>query len=125
MWIENKEITISGNIIKMARIAPECYDDIDNPKRLIEALKRTNVKADILTFFQWPPDTKPKYDYYMEWFGIAVIPIKNYEYWWQKQIRSIIPPALSPPLVALGGSLYALAAKSAKAIQATPPDPPK
>jgi len=32
------------------------------------------------------PDSKPKYNYYMEWDSIAAIPIKSYEEWIKKQI---------------------------------------
>ena len=46
------------------------------------------VKVDIFTFCQRLPETTPKYKYYMEWYDIAVLPVKSYEHWWSKQIKT-------------------------------------
>jgi len=88
MKIENTKITITGNFIKMARIEEEWYEDVEDPLSLIEALKKSKIKADLFTFWQRIPEIKPKYNYYMEWENIAVIPIQSYNHWWEKQINS-------------------------------------
>lgn len=85
--VNNKEITVSGKFVKIARLEEEWYEDIDDPVSLISKLKNSNVRADIFTFWQRLPDTKPKYSYYMEWDNIAAITIKTYDYWFEKQIN--------------------------------------
>lgn len=87
VWVDSKEIIISGDFIKTANVAPECYEDIKNPESLIQELKKANIKADILTFGQRLPEIKPKFNYYMELTSIAAIPIQSFDYWLGKQIN--------------------------------------
>ncbi len=88
IMIDNKEIIINGSRIKIARLEDEWYKDIDYPVSIIEFLRSCNTKVDIFTFWQRLPETKPKYNYYMEWENIAAIPIESYDHWWEKQIKS-------------------------------------
>ncbi len=88
MKIENKNIVITGNLIKTARIDEEWDEDLVDPIKFIDLLKQKKIKADIFTFWQRLPDITPKYDFFMEWDNIAAIPVKSYDYWWTKQIGS-------------------------------------
>ncbi|MFV9645064.1 MAG: hypothetical protein ACNYWU_04505 [Desulfobacterales bacterium] len=88
MLLDNKKITINGGLIKTARLKDEWYEDIEDPAPLINEIKRSKYKPDIFTFWQRLPETTPKYNYYSEWESIAVIPVKNYDYWWKKQIKA-------------------------------------
>lgn len=82
----NKEIIIKGRLVRTASIKDEWYYDIDDPYVFIEALDKSKVKADIFSFWQRLPETKPKFPYYLEWESLAVIAVKSYEYWFTKQI---------------------------------------
>ncbi len=82
----DKEIVTTGKYIKIARIKEEWDTDVEDPGLLIEKLKEGGVKADIFTFMQRLPESKPKSNYYMEWDNVAAVPIKNYDHWWYKQI---------------------------------------
>ena len=53
-----------------------------------EVLKQNAVKVDIFTFCQRLPEMVPKYEYYMAWDNIAVLPVTSYDHWWSKQIKS-------------------------------------
>lgn len=86
MKIGNRNILITGNLIKTARIDNEWDEDLIDPIQFIDQLKHKKIKADIFTFWQRLPDNKPKYSFYMVWDDIAAIPIKSYDYWWTKQI---------------------------------------
>jgi hypothetical protein len=33
------------------------------------------------------PQTQPQYEYHTEWESVAVLPIKSFDYWWNKQIK--------------------------------------
>jgi hypothetical protein len=83
----NKDtIVISGGFIKIARIREEWCQDVENPAEIIDSLIQDRACVDIFTFWQRLPETKPKYDYYVEWDSIAALPITNYSHWWGKQI---------------------------------------
>lgn len=94
MLIEGKKLTVVGKLIKTAKIAGEWNEVVEQPETLIDALKTAKIKADIFSFWQLPPDIKPKYSYYMEWDPVAVIPIESFDHWWNKQIKKKIRQAV-------------------------------
>src|SRR5262245_32813978 len=74
---------------RVVRLEDEWYEDVRDPGAVIDALRRARlVNADIFTFWQRPPDHAPKYAYHMEWEELAVLPIKDYQHWWNHQIKS-------------------------------------
>lgn len=84
--IGSKTIIVLGKILKIASIKDDvCDSGVNNPELLIEELRSTR-KADIFTFDQKLPDTKPKFDYYFEWDNHAALEIESFGYWWNKQI---------------------------------------
>src|SRR5208283_4458212 len=87
MLVDEKEITITGRLIKVARIKDEWYEDIEDPISLLQKIRESQLKADIFTFWQRLPDTEPKYNYYFEWDYIAATHIKSFEHWYKAQIR--------------------------------------
>ncbi|MEM2311521.1 MAG: hypothetical protein QXD79_07945 [Candidatus Methanomethylicia archaeon] len=70
--------------LKVARLKYEWLEDVEDPYVYIKMLKG---RADIFTFWQRPPDIKPKYDFPFEWDNMAVLIIKSYKFWWEKQIN--------------------------------------
>jgi hypothetical protein len=63
MEIDNVELTISGRLIKTVKLTEERYKDVDDPIILLKKIKNSNIRADIFTFFQRLPESKPKYHY--------------------------------------------------------------
>lgn len=88
MRFNNKNITVTGKLIKIARIEEEWFNDIEDPSSLIYKIKKSKIQADIFTFWQRLPETKPKYNYYMEWDNVAALPIISFDHWWEKQINA-------------------------------------
>ncbi|HEU0049680.1 MAG TPA: hypothetical protein VFQ43_18985 [Nitrososphaera sp.] len=86
MEIDGKKIIIDGKIPRIARLAEEWFEDVENPEVLIDSLRGGERRADILTFWQRLPDTAPKYSYCMEPDSIAALPIRDFSFWWEKQI---------------------------------------
>jgi hypothetical protein len=86
MEINGKTILIEGKIPRIARLDQEWYEDMEDPKTLINELEKAEPRPDIVTFWQRLPDTQPKYSYRMEPDSIAALPIKSYSFWWEKQI---------------------------------------
>ena len=87
MEVDGKRILVQGKIPRIASLEQEWYEDVEDPQTLINELRKTEPAADILTFWQRLPDTKPKYSYTMEPDAIAALPIKSYSFWWEKQIE--------------------------------------
>src|ERR1043166_6397166 len=88
LQICNKNMVVTGKIVRTARIEEEWFDDVEEPEEIIDDLRQNSIKVDIFSFWQRFPEKTPKYQYYMEWDDIAVVPVKSYDYWWSKQIKA-------------------------------------
>jgi hypothetical protein len=86
MYINNDELVVSGHLVKIAKFRGEWDIDVDDPELAIKKIKNAGVKADIFTFIQRLPESKPKFDYCMEWDSCAAIPIVSYDYWLKRQV---------------------------------------
>lgn len=86
MIVANKEIKITGRLIKTAEFKEDWDEDIEDAETFIKILKNSRVKADIFTFMQRLPESKPKYKYHMEWDSLAALPITSYDNWLKNQI---------------------------------------
>jgi hypothetical protein len=79
---------VTGTFLKIASIKDElCDDGVHTPETIINELKKTGT-ADIFTFDQKLPETDPRFKYYFEWDNLAVLHIKSFEHWWNKQIHN-------------------------------------
>ena len=87
MEINGEKIMVEGKILRIAKLEQEWCDDAGDPEILAAALRNTADGPDILTFTQRLPDLEPKYGYQMELESMAVLPIKSYALWWEKQIE--------------------------------------
>lgn len=70
----------------MARIDAEKFRFLDHPELIIDGLRRSRSRIDLFTFMQRLPDTKPRYQYPMEWDNFAAIRLSTFEEWWTKQL---------------------------------------
>src|SRR6266487_1240071 len=86
--VDDKEIVITGGLVKTARLAEEWCQDVEAPEPMVEAITKSKVKADIFTFWQRLPEIEPKYNYYVERESISALPIKSFDHWWKNQINS-------------------------------------
>jgi Acetyltransferase (GNAT) domain len=86
MTINGQRIMVEGKALRIASFEQEWYEDVEDPQTLINELRKTESRPDILTFWQRLPDTQPRYSYSMETEPIAALPIKSYSFWWDKQI---------------------------------------
>src|SRR6266699_1842775 len=81
-----RDINIQGRMLRIASIEGEKYCFLDDPAPLIEELRKSGKRIDLFTFLQRLPDTKPKYDYPMEWDNFAALPITTFDHWWMQQL---------------------------------------
>jgi hypothetical protein len=85
--IDGRTLVVNGKWIKRASVRDEDLAEgelVRNPEAFIAELKRSGLKADVLTFFQRPPDVKAKFPYCVKWENYAVVPVTTYEAWWEK-----------------------------------------
>jgi Acetyltransferase (GNAT) family len=78
---------ITRGLLRVMSLEDDWYEDVNDPVSVIAAVKESDIRADIFTFWQRLPDIQPKYQYHTEWESLAVLPIKSFDYWWRKQIK--------------------------------------
>ena len=85
--INNKTVVVTGKWVRMAAVYDEDWLEgqvVDDPEVFIKKLKERNLRADIFTFAQKIPNTKPMFKYHMEWDNVAAIPITSFKDWWKQ-----------------------------------------
>jgi hypothetical protein len=82
-----KEMQVRGRLIRIARLAAEKYDFLDDPEAALQALRRSGTRVDLLTFTQQLPDVTPRFDYPLEWDNLAALPVSTFDHWWTRQIN--------------------------------------
>jgi ribosomal protein S18 acetylase RimI-like enzyme len=88
MGVNGDKLVTRGKWLKIARVRGEEMkeEELENPELYLAALKRdTNriLKADIFSFTQKLPATRPNYPYAVEWESIAAINLTSYKQWWE------------------------------------------
>ena len=89
--LEDLVIVTSGRFVRVAEIFDEYWlpaDSLPDPHNVLERLRNVDKKPDLFTFAQRVPDSKPRFDFHMEWDNVAVIPISSYDTWFREQISS-------------------------------------
>ena len=90
--IDNAIIVVTGNFIRIAEIKGDHWaleTESRNHEKIVDELKKSDLKADLYCFSQKLPDIEPRYQYPMEWDNLAVITIDTFEKWWKNQIPQV------------------------------------
>ncbi len=88
MEICGRDIEIRGGPIRIARLAADGFEFVNDPKSVLEALGNCGERIDLFSFTQELPDATPKHDYPMEWDNIAALPVSTFDDWWDHQINA-------------------------------------
>jgi hypothetical protein len=86
--IDGRSVEVSGGLVRIARLADEWFEDLDDPAAFVRELKRSDLRADVFTFWQRLPFTEPRYQYLTESETIAVLRVTTYEHWYKSQINN-------------------------------------
>ena len=81
-----RTVVVTGKWIRTAQIKDEEVVEgvtVIDPESFITKLKESELKADVLTFAQRPPEITPKYDYHWEWNNWAAIRTTRFKDWWE------------------------------------------
>jgi hypothetical protein len=82
-------IALTGRWLKLASVREEDYQEteVQDPEACVKKLKEQRsrrLRADIFTFAQKPPATRPRFSYSMEWESVAVVRTTSFKEWWEK-----------------------------------------
>jgi hypothetical protein len=83
MLIGKTEISVSGRVLKIAKLRHEWFEYLDQPAAFIEAVKQARI-ADILTFLQETHYERPPLPFQKETASISVLTFKNFDVWWKE-----------------------------------------
>lgn len=86
MQIDHDEVILINRFCNILQFKEEWDIDVDDPEAVIKKIKALGIKADIFSFQQRLPYSKPYFNYYMEWDNVAAIPISTYEHWLKHQV---------------------------------------
>ena len=86
MKIGGKDIHVSGGVIRIARLAAERYEFLEDPEAGVQALRDCGTRIDIFTFIQKLSNTSPAHCYPMEWDNLAALPVSSFDHWLKRQI---------------------------------------
>ena len=78
---------LDRGLVSVASLEEQWYEDVNDPDFVVGALADSEARPDIFTFWQRVPETERRYQYYAEWESLAVLPIKSFDYWWNKQAK--------------------------------------
>jgi len=87
---EGRDIVVSGGLIRTARIDGDSYRFMQDPAPVLAALRNCGSRIDIFSFMQRLPDTSPLYRYPMEWDNFAVLEVRSFQDWWNKDRKSVV-----------------------------------
>jgi hypothetical protein len=85
--IRGRTVIAKGGRIKTASILDDIVAEgelVPDPDAFITALQQSGLQADVLTFFQRPPDVTPKFKHHFEWDNYAAVDTTTFDGWWEK-----------------------------------------
>jgi len=88
LQIDSTTIILKGKLVRTARLKDEWYEELKKPQQVIEKLRNASRPPDLFTFWQRLPDIEPIYEYPIERVTVTAVPIRSFEDWWSKQLKS-------------------------------------
>ena len=85
--INGQTYLVTTGLVRIMRLEDEWYEDVNDPPAAVSASRSSSVRPDIFSFWQRLPDVEPKHSYYKELESVAVLRIKSFDHWWNKQIK--------------------------------------
>jgi hypothetical protein len=83
-----RTVVVTGKWLRMAAVKDEQLvrgEIVEDPPAFIEGMRKSPLRADILTFAQKIPEANPKYDYDFQLDNWAAVRITSFKDWWEKR----------------------------------------
>lgn len=87
--VDDRTIIASGGLVKVARVKDEELvqgELIADPDEFVRKLRRSELKADVFSFAERPPQLTPRYGYAFDWDNWAVLATSSYRDWWENRL---------------------------------------
>jgi hypothetical protein len=87
--ISGRTVVVTGKWIRTAQFKDEEVVEgrsVEDPEGWIAKLKESQLRADVFTFAQRPPEITPKYDYHWEWENWAAVRTTCFKDWWENRL---------------------------------------
>jgi hypothetical protein len=82
-----RDVNVRGRLLKVASIEGDKYLFLDDPRPIVDGLRNCGRRVDLFTFMERVTETKPRFNFPMEWDNFAVLPITTFENWWKNVLR--------------------------------------
>ncbi|MFN0171059.1 MAG: hypothetical protein ACKV22_31965 [Bryobacteraceae bacterium] len=82
----DRNIVVSGRVVRTARIDGDGYRFIEDPETILSDLRSCGRRIDLFTFIQKLPDTSRRFTYPYEWDNVAAIELNSFDHWWNELI---------------------------------------
>ena len=92
LLIAERQLSISTRWPRVASLADEWFEDVEDPAAFVNELKAADLPADVFSFWQRVPKTEPRHHYHCEWDETAVLRVSTFDHWYQS--RSTTRPAI-------------------------------
>ena len=86
MNVCGKELSVRGRLVRIARLAGEGFEFLEDPESALPSLRNYRSGIDLFTFVQRLPNTVPGFAYPLEWDNVAALPVSTFDHWWTRQI---------------------------------------
>ena len=85
MTVGDRELRVEGRLVRIARLAAEGYEAVDDPGAMLDRLRRCGSRVDLFTFIQDVAGPVPTHRYPLEWDNVAAVPVSSIDHWgtWQ------------------------------------------
>jgi len=81
-----QHVVLTGRWLKLLRLRSEFHEPPADPIAFVEAVKRSGLRADVLTFVQRVQDGAPRFAYRHEFESMALLRLTTYDDWFTKQL---------------------------------------
>jgi hypothetical protein len=95
--VANKEVSVSGRLLRIAKLRHEGFEFLDLPAQAIQELQQQKRFADLFTFLRDIGEDDTAFAYPSEKASAALLPVSTYSSWWKGldfRVRNKIRKAL-------------------------------
>lgn len=85
----DRQINVSGNRVRIARVDAEVYRFLEDPEALIAASRKHPKRPDLFTFVENVTVKERRFPYHMEWENFAVVPVTTFDAYFKNSIQTV------------------------------------
>ncbi len=87
MNVCGKDLSVRGRLVRIASLAAEGFEFLDDPAAAIAALRGAAERVDLFTFTEQLPVTTARHGFPIERDNVAALAVSTFDDWWSRQIN--------------------------------------